>query len=532
MGKGRKNPRVQRNQPSDKPTRPPTYATPRGERTVSLSETLETHELVDVYDGRQGGSANIVVAEKPVQQFAGSAGSVSAVDYRELGTAVSSPWTSWLGREYNNLLRGQSGLKKYDEMRRSDSTIAGTLKLAKTPILGARWYMEPASQSSRDINVAKKIWWNLTEGMSTSFPQFLTEALLMLDFGYYMFEKVFEQGNPNAPAGMDVTWKKFAPRHPMDVLDWFTDANGGPAGVAMMNPNSMPAGQQVAIPISKLLVFTNQKEAGDMTGISLLRPAFKPWYFKSQLEKIDAIQKERHGIGIPIIKLPVGYKPADKALAQNLGRNLRTNEQAHVVLPPMWEIMFADLKGQPVNVLDSIKYHNGEIVKNILAAFMEGGAGNSGKDDDRILFLKSARFAADIIVDVINKFAIPQLVDFNWQRVGYPKICARRIGEQADWRTMSFAIRNMVGAGIIRPDDRLEENIREEMDLPAADPATVRLPPTPQNGAAGGSAPVPAGGQANVPTPPGPGRAGPPRQAPVPQVGVPRPNAGIDRSGG
>jgi len=515
MGKsrksGRSNPRQQRNQPAA----PVTLTKPRN---IHLNEVLDTYDLVDA----DTETSVLTVAERPGQQFANT----QQVDYRELGSAVSSPWTSWLGREYNNVLRGHNGLRKYDEMRRSDSTVKGTLKLAKTPILGARWYIEPASQSSRDINVAKKIWWNLTEGMSTSWPQFLTEALLMLDFGYYMFEKVFTDQNPNAPAGMGVTWKKFGPRHPMDVTEWLTDANGGPAGVRMMNSD----GHEIAIPISKLLVFTNEKEAGDMTGISLLRAAFKPWYFKSQLEKIDAIQKERHGIGIPIIKLPVGYKPEDKILAQNLGRNLRTNEQAHIVLPPMWEILFADMKGQPVNVLDSIKYHNGEIVKNILAAFMDDPSG-SGKDDDRILFLKSARFAADIVVDVINKYAIPELVDYNWQRVGYPKICARRIGEQADWRTMSFAIRNMVGAGIIRPDDRLEENIREEMDLPAADPETVRLPPTPQNGAAGGPAPVPPGGQASTPTPPGPGRAGPPRQAPVPTVGVPRPNAGIDRSG-
>lgn len=510
-GKGPRKPRPVRTQPR--------------ETHNSLTALMERTDYVDVARGDNDEPRALIVAERPepgqVVQLADH-----SVDTRELGTAVASPWTSWMGREYNNQLRDKAGLRKYDEMRRSDSTVAGTLKLAKTPILGARWYMEPASQSTRDVNVAKKVWWNLTEGMSTSFPQFLTEALLMLDFGYYMFEKVFEMGNPNAPAGMPVTWKKLAPRHPLDVDDWITDAHGGPAGVAMTNAET---NTKVAIPISKLLVFTNNKEAGDMTGISMLRPAFKPWYFKSQLEKIDAIQKERHGIGIPVIKLPVGYKPADKALAQNLGRNLRTNEQAHIVLPPMWEIDFADLKGNPVNVLDSIKYHNGEIVKNILAPFMEPGA-SQGKDDDRIIFLKSSRTAADILVDVFNKYLIPQLVDYNWQRVGYPKICARRIGEQADWRTMSFAIRNMVGAGIIRPDDRLEENIREEMDLPAADVETMRLPAAPQNGAtpAGGA---PPSGQANTPTPPGPGRSGPPRQAPVPQVGVPRPNAGIDRSG-
>src|SRR5690606_5984402 len=42
-------------------------------------------------------------------------------------------------------------------------------------------------------------------------------------------------------------------------------------------------------------------------------------------------------------------------------------------------------------------------------------------------------------------------------------------------------IRNLIGAGVIIPDETLEANIREEMDLPALDKSSARLIATPQN---------------------------------------------------
>ena len=40
----------------------------------------------------------------------------------------------------------------------------------------------------------------------------------------------------------------------------------------------------------------------------------------------------------------------------------------------------------------------------------------------------------------------------------------------------------MIGAGVIRPDDVLEEYVRELMDLPDVDLTTVRVVKTPQSG--------------------------------------------------
>jgi hypothetical protein len=291
----------------------------------------------------------------------------------------------------------------------------------------------------------------------------------------------------------------------------------------------------VTIPRNKLLIFSFDKEGGNIEGISVLRSAYKHWYYKDNLYKIDAIQKERHGIGIPVITLPLGFKDADKKLADELGRNLRTNERAHIVLPPSWEISFADLQGNPVNALASAEHHDHQIQLYILAPFLNASVAT--KPEDQSFFLKGTRFIADVIIDELNKHAIPQLVDYNFPRTtnGYPQLKARRIGEQTDWRTMSFAVRNYVGAGIIIPDDELEKAIRDDMALPPADPSTSRETKTPQM--PGNPVPKPAdqptapGTQPSTPTAPAPPKVGPPRQA-APSANAPRSNSGIDNSGG
>ena len=441
----------------------------RESNQVSLDEVMRDYDLVSVSD--EPGKQFMVVAEKPAAQFA-----ATGSDMRELGSSSPSPWTSFNRQEYNPALQGTKGLEVYDKMRRSDGTVRGTLRSIKTPALSGRWFVEPAGDTDLDKEIANFVWKNLTEYMSISWPQVLTEALLMCDFGYYMFEKVWD--NRVIDGELRTVLSKLAPRHPMDVQDWKFDAHGGPKRVLMNPPTTTSYQHAVPIDIEKLLVFTFDREAGNIEGISVLRSAYKHWYYIEQLYKIDAIQKERHAIGIPVIKLPVGYKPEDKTAADELGRNIRTNERAHVVLPPNWDILMLKLEGQLVNALDSVEHHQAAIRENILVNFVVEGA----REEDLTMFLKASRFVADIVAETFNLYLIRQMVEYNWPDYGkYPKMKVRRIGESADWRTLSFALRNLIGAGVIIPDGALEINLRDEMDLPAPDQDTARLIATPQN---------------------------------------------------
>jgi hypothetical protein len=484
---------------------------------------ISPHELVYNYKVLGHADGVVLVTEAPleVKQLYDptTQGAIDMLpDFRELGTMGLTSYGSIFRMEYNPDLFGINGLRTYDKMRRNDAQVRSTLRLIKTPCLGARWYIVPATTDPLDVQIADFVNYNLFVGMSASWPQLLTEILSMLDFGFYVLEKVWDiriwQGQPY------VMWKKLAPRHPLDLNQWFYDSNGGPVGISFYQP--LPVAEPVFIPINKLLVFTFDKEAGDMSGLSVLRSAYKHWFYKENLYKVDAIQKERHGVGLPVVKLPPNFTTTDKALAAELGRNLRSNEKAHLVLPPNWEVVMMPLEGNLVNCIESIEHHDRMIMANVMGQFMDPHQGRAAPEISD-MFMKTTRYIADLVRDVFNKYAIPELVDYNWPGVtNYPELRVRKMGETVDWRTISFAIRNFVGAGIIQPDDKLEEWIRDEMDLPPIDETTTRVEATPQ---------LPG-----APTAPG-ARVGPPRQSQAGNMkqqaqGTGKSNAGTDNSGG
>lgn len=426
-------------------------------KTVDLEALADKYELLDIKDDL------VIVAEKALREPTTS----------ELGYSATSTWSSVYREEYNPKLRDLSGAQKYDEMKRNDGQVRASLRIIKTPILAGRWYMDPVSNSPGDQKIADELSNNLFRSQTASWPRTLWESLFCIDYGWYSFEKVFEYDDTTNK----LQWRKFAPRHPLDALRWEWDENGGPKQIVFNGNDAI----EVPIPIDKLLVFTLDQEGGDLRGLSILRSAYKHWFYKEQLYKIDAIQKERHGIGIPVIKLPMGFNDVDKAKANELGRSLRTNEKAHITLPPNWEIMMLKLEGQPVDCLKSIEHHNRMIIRNILADFVMEADSSGGAQILEELFVKSTRYIADSVRDVWNKWAIPELVRWNYgENVQPPELKVRRIGETTDWRTWSFALRNLIGAQALEVDTPLQEWIREEMDMPKFDPESVVETESPQ----------------------------------------------------
>lgn len=532
--------------------------------SVELAELLRTTDVVSV-DPTAG---YMVVTDRVVEMRDPGIGVTSAI--QEMGYTAPSPFTSWTRRDENTKLHDQNGIRVYYNMRRQDGAVRGAQRLLKTPVMGAHWFVEPfvADEADEvatvDKTVAKFVEDNLFLYLNVSWSTLLADILLMTDYGYMAFEKVYVQ--PMGPSDKvrdgKMRLQKLGARHPLDIQEWIYDSNGGPNGCKMYtNPYSgpsplgsdsgmgPPSQPERWIPISKLVVFTHEAEAGDLTGISVLRSAYKHWFYKDTMYKIDAIQKERHGIGIPVIKLPPGFTPRDKALAENLGRNLRTNERAHVTLPPMWDLLFAKLEGQPVDCLKSIDHHDMRIKSNVLGSFLDAVSGTSDPNID--IFLKSTRYLADQICDTFNTHVIPQLVDLNFKigpSRGYPRLRARRIGEWEDMRTLSFAVRNLVGVDVLRADDVLEAHLRREMDLPPADQATARTPvlihpspaAAPETGTPGDVSQPALPGQARSGTAPNGqptqdsqrNQGGAPRQRSNPPTGKPSGNTGTDRSGG
>jgi hypothetical protein len=367
--------------------------------------------------------------------------------------------------EYNSGLVGTAKYRVYDKMRKGDATVAASLKVLKLPLLSANWDVEAASQDEADIEKARFIEHNLKEAMTISWQDFLRQSLLMVDYGVFVFEKVFTY--VEFEGKQYIGWKKLAPRHPKTITNWGIGNDKNEPGITQL----LPTGKSVEIPMDKLLIFINEREGDNYEGVSVLRSAYKHWFYKDIFEQIDAMAFERQGLGVPYCKLPAGADDKDKANAKALVKNLRANEKAHVVFPDGYEVGFLDMKAKATrDPKSSIDYHNRQIVLNVLAQFLMLGAGESGSfalsKDQSGFFYDSLQAVGKNICAVISKHAIQQLCDFNWPGMTkYPKLRVDDIGA-IDKDKFATMLNTLITNGIIEKDDELVKYVRNELDLP------------------------------------------------------------------
>lgn len=395
--------------------------------------------------------------------------------------------------EFRNLT---SRLRTFSQIVDNDATVNATLNAIKMPVLTGEYYLEPYSTAQQDLDIAEFVSFNLFEAQSVTWLQFLEEALTAQEFGFSAFEKVWEDREwvpkrSMANRGIYTMLQKMAFRPQTTVQRFLYDDNGGPKGIThvLQNPNKSGGGNNTTdIDIDKLVIFTNKKRGGNLEGKSVLRTAYKHWYYKEGLYKIDSIQKERHGIGVPDIELPPGHTPADEKTARELGRNLRTNEFAFIVRPYGWQIGFAEVKGNVVDVLKSAEHHDLMIAKNVLVQFINMGQGDSsgsrasaGTQMD--FLMKALRHSAAKLCEALNTYLIPQLVGYNFPVTAFPKLKVRSLGETRDLQMLSAALSNLAGANLITPTPEFERWIRgglleaptSDMDMPGFEQAFITM---------------------------------------------------------
>ena len=365
--------------------------------------------------------------------------------------------------EYVSELKDDKLIDTVNEMRWSDATVSLALKVCTLPILSAEWDVEPASEDPQDVEIAEIVKDNLFEGMSTTWQDTLREALLSLAFGHYVFEIVYKQD------GGLFLWKKWAPRLPKTIRKWNTE-KGSLVSIEQQFQQD-EAYKTVTIPIEKLIIFIHMKEGDNWKGTSVLRQGYKHWFYRDKYYKIDAIATERAGVGIPIIYLPEGAGDEDKAKAEELGTNLRASEQSYIMFPSKeWSIEMLDMKIQTYkDVKPMLDHHTREILKSVLAEFVELGSGSTGSwalsRDKTGFFLDALDSVAKGIEDAINNYAIKRLVDLNWTVDKYPRLTHGDIG-MVDIEKLANAIQSLAIIGGITPDPELESYLRVIMNLP------------------------------------------------------------------
>ncbi|MHB0874562.1 MAG: phage portal protein family protein [Anaerolineae bacterium] len=393
---------------------------------------------------------------------------------RELGATGTVYFAGVIADEYNSNLAGAKGIETYDKMRRSDAQIQAVLWICELPLRSATWTVEPASESAQDVEIAKAVQSNLIEGMSITWDDFLRHALLMLAYGHSVFEKVLERRDGK------IIYRKLAPRLPVSIAKWDMERDGGLKGVEQLVWTGT-AYERPYIPVDKLLVFSYRKEGANWMGQSLLRAAYKHWYYKDQFYRIDAIANERHGVGVPYVKMSADATEADYTEAAAILAALHAHEQASVVGKPSWDEfsiigMGAAGGGTLKSTMESINHHDVMIARSVLAQFLNLGSGDTGSfalsKDQSSFFLLALRALANQICDTVNEYAIKPLVDLNWSVKAYPKLVCTKL-ESRDLTAYGSAVKALIDAGAIVVDEGLRATLRDMYGLPEENPEEI-----------------------------------------------------------
>jgi hypothetical protein len=391
------------------------------------------------------------------------------------GTPITSGFVRDLG-EYNPKLEGLNGIWTYQEMRRGDGQVAGTLRACKLPILSAKWEIVPgdsrttgfqpvpghgqdgratSADHGRDARptgaisstgaghqtadkakeVAAFIRANLFSGLewqdwrgswhTQSWKDVVRYALRMQDFGAACYEEVMSVD------GDRIRVRRMADRQALTFYRWHTDPH-------TVDPNIPPfvfddgetlyaleqwgyrsnRFEYVLLPTDKACIFTHDQEGANFWGIPLTRAMYPHWFVKKHLERIDAIACERNSLGVPMIMLPPNPSRQDVQTAQNWVTQLAAHEKTGLSLPNGAEFKLVGIEGRIREILPSLQYHKQQIATSCLAMFMELGQTQSGSralgDSQTDFFLLATQNTADYIAHQIRNSTIRRLVMWNF----------------------------------------------------------------------------------------------------------------------
>jgi hypothetical protein len=358
------------------------------------------------------------------------------------GTPITSGFVRDLG-EYNPKLEGLNGIWTYQEMRRGDGQVAGTLRACKLPILSAQWQIKATPdtelRAGQTADKAKEVahfirenffggleWQTHTGSWITqSWKEVVRCALRMQDFGAACVEEVM------AVDGDRIRVRRLADRQALTFYRWHTDPHS-------VDPTLPPfvyddgetlygleqwgyrsnRFEYVMLPTDKACIFTHDQEGANFWGIPLTRAMYPHWFVKKHLERIDAIACERNSLGVPMIMLPPNPSKQDVQTAQNWVTQLAAHEKTGLSLPNGAEFKLVGIEGRIREIMPSIQYHKQQIATSCLAMFMDLGQTQSGSrslgESQTDFFLLATQNTADYIAHQIRNSTIRRLVLWNF----------------------------------------------------------------------------------------------------------------------
>lgn len=390
----------------------------------------------------------------------------------------------WLGET------GDVGIVQ--KMRLTNPQVQAMMLAVKLPILGGEWNIREADYANVDgleksgaEEHASTVRRGFFETPVDDWRHTLSEALLHLDYGFFLFEKEWEVQD-------DGTYgiRKFGPRLPQTVIRWLTKKNEF-AGVEQRYYDSDSSQFiEAELKAESLILLTHAREGNNFAGVSLLRPIWAICQIKEMLLKLLSIAFEREALGIPIATMPEGGASADQIDdVEKLLENIRAHQKQYGILPFDFKLEWVFNGGSSGSwkaILDALRYLDEQTLNSSLTQFIGLGSTASGsrgvaKEHTDLFWMVLNGIAASLssafsgVGRGPTSGVIRQLVFLNHgEQAAYPYLEAGGI-EGNNLSDFSDGLQKM--GKYLTPDDVMEEFIRAKFGVPLRPPEEVDANP-------------------------------------------------------
>lgn len=417
-------------------------------------------------------------------------------DSKEIGRVGQRRYGGIFYEEFLSELRGRKGVEVFTEMSNNDETIGAILFAIEMLVRQASWNVEPGGSTAKDREAAEFVK-SCMDDMQQTWIDTISEILSFLTYGWSFHEIVYKRrmgrtkDNRTSSKYDDglIGWMKLPIRSQETLYQWEYDDQDNLIGMTQMPP---PDFGLITIPMSKAMLFRTRSRKDNPEGRSILRTAYRSWYFKRRIQEIEGIGIERDLAGLPVITTPEGMDIWDKddedmnairAGLEAMVKNIRRDSTEGLVLPFGYTFELTSTGGsRQFDTNSIIARYDTKISQTVLADFIQLGHESVGSfalsSDKTNLFSMAICAFLDIICQTFNSQGIPALIDINGDHFAgvtdYPLLTHGDI-EDVDLATMATFIKDMTSIGVIIPDESLEDYVRQLGKLPKRTTDTVPM---------------------------------------------------------
>lgn len=421
---------------------------------------------------------------------------------KEIGSTGLRRWGGYVDEEFLPQLRGRKAVQVYRDMSENDPMVGALIWAIDKLLRGITWRVDAAS-SDPDDKLAAQFVEECMDDMSHTWDDMISEILSMLVYGWSWHEVVYKRRvgdvrNPSLKSKFNdgmIGWRKIPIRAQETLMRWNFDDDGGIQSLVQLAP---PDYQMKTIPIGKSLLFRPGLHKNNPEGRSILRNAYRPWYFKKRFEEIEGIGVERDLAGLPKAGIPAEFLSAtpgskEDVIAQafkKMVRDVRRDAQEGIVMPlaydeetkqPLYTFELMSAAGARQFDTDAIiQRYEQRILMTVLADFILVGHQDTGSyalhTDKTGIFRSSLNSFATAICNVFNRHEIPRLFALNgWELDAFPEIMPSDV-DAPDLTELGAFMTAMTQSGMMFfPDPDLEEYIRRVAKLPMKSEETVMM---------------------------------------------------------